>query len=81
MSGESGLGKSTLINSLFLSDLYADRKVPDAKGNSTSSGTNGHGSISAPNKFGRLGARNPEDLNSGGIPVIFRSPNPPSSTF
>jgi len=28
--GESGLGKSTLINSLFLSDLYKDRKVPDA---------------------------------------------------
>ena len=25
--GESGLGKSTLVNSLFLSDLYADRKV------------------------------------------------------
>lgn len=24
--GESGLGKSTLINSLFLSDLYKDRK-------------------------------------------------------
>ncbi|KAM6986955.1 septin-4-like [Aplochiton taeniatus] len=28
--GESGLGKSTLINSLFLTDLYRDRKVPDA---------------------------------------------------
>ena len=28
--GESGLGKSTLINSLFLTDLYPDRKVPDA---------------------------------------------------
>uniref|UniRef100_A0A1B6BYA2 Septin n=1 Tax=Clastoptera arizonana TaxID=38151 RepID=A0A1B6BYA2_9HEMI len=27
--GESGLGKSTLINSLFLSDLYKERKVPD----------------------------------------------------
>ena len=26
--GESGLGKSTLVNALFLSDLYADRKVP-----------------------------------------------------
>lgn len=25
--GESGLGKSTLINSLFLTDLYADRKA------------------------------------------------------
>lgn len=24
--GESGLGKSTLINTLFLSDLYKDRK-------------------------------------------------------
>ncbi|XP_039292688.1 septin-4 isoform X5 [Nilaparvata lugens] len=27
--GESGLGKSTLVNSLFLSDLYKDRKVGD----------------------------------------------------
>ena len=25
--GESGLGKSTLVNSLFLSDLYSNRKV------------------------------------------------------
>uniref|UniRef100_A0A8C3G1J9 Septin-7 n=1 Tax=Cyclopterus lumpus TaxID=8103 RepID=A0A8C3G1J9_CYCLU len=29
--GESGLGKSTLINSLFLTDLYKDRKVPNAQ--------------------------------------------------
>ncbi|XP_034034050.1 septin-5-like [Thalassophryne amazonica] len=29
--GESGLGKSTLINSLFLTDLYKDRKVPNAE--------------------------------------------------
>jgi len=28
--GESGLGKSTLINSLFLTDLYSDRKIPKA---------------------------------------------------
>uniref|UniRef100_A0A3Q0STT7 Septin 4a n=1 Tax=Amphilophus citrinellus TaxID=61819 RepID=A0A3Q0STT7_AMPCI len=27
----SGLGKSTLINSLFLTDLYKDRKVPNAE--------------------------------------------------
>ena len=26
--GEAGLGKSTLVNSLFLSDLYNDRKMP-----------------------------------------------------
>lgn len=26
--GETGLGKSTVINSLFLGDLYKDRKVP-----------------------------------------------------
>ena len=25
--GESGLGKSTLVNSLFLSDLYQGRKI------------------------------------------------------
>ena len=30
--GESGLGKSTLINSLFLTDLYTDRKLPKAAG-------------------------------------------------
>ncbi|XP_075542911.1 septin-2-like isoform X3 [Dermacentor variabilis] len=29
--GESGLGKSTLINSLFLTDLYEDRKIPNAE--------------------------------------------------
>ncbi|KAI3373776.1 hypothetical protein L3Q82_022364 [Scortum barcoo] len=31
VAGESGLGKSTLINSLFLTDLYKDRKVPTAQ--------------------------------------------------
>uniref|UniRef100_A0A3B5A0D7 Septin-5-like n=1 Tax=Stegastes partitus TaxID=144197 RepID=A0A3B5A0D7_9TELE len=31
MVAESGLGKSTLINSLFLTDLYKDRKVPNAE--------------------------------------------------
>lgn len=35
-AGESGLGKSTLINSLFLTDLYKDRKVPNAEGEITS---------------------------------------------
>uniref|UniRef100_A0A6I8N368 Septin 1 n=1 Tax=Ornithorhynchus anatinus TaxID=9258 RepID=A0A6I8N368_ORNAN len=30
VAGESGLGKSTLINSLFLTDLYKDRELPDA---------------------------------------------------
>ncbi|XP_014271981.1 septin-4 isoform X5 [Halyomorpha halys] len=29
--GESGLGKSTLVNSLFLSDLYKDRIIPDVQ--------------------------------------------------
>lgn len=29
--GESGLGKSTLINSLFLTDLYEERKIPNAE--------------------------------------------------
>lgn len=28
--GESGLGKSTLVNSLFLGDLYKNRVVPSA---------------------------------------------------
>jgi septin 2 len=31
--GESGLGKSTLINSLFLTDLYPDRLLPSAAEN------------------------------------------------
>ncbi|XP_068456476.1 septin-5-like isoform X1 [Clinocottus analis] len=31
VAGESGLGKSTLINRLFLTDLYKDRKVPNAE--------------------------------------------------
>jgi len=30
--GESGLGKSTLVNSLFLTDLYPERALPDAIG-------------------------------------------------
>lgn len=30
--GESGLGKSTLVNSLFLSDLYPERVIPNAVG-------------------------------------------------
>ncbi|XP_042821980.1 septin-4 isoform X2 [Panthera tigris] len=31
VAGESGLGKSTLINSLFLTDLYRDRKLLSAE--------------------------------------------------
>ena len=30
--GETGLGKSTLINSLFLTDLYKDRKITNMEG-------------------------------------------------
>lgn len=30
--GESGLGKSTLVNSLFLTNLYIDRCMPDVSG-------------------------------------------------
>ena len=30
--GETGLGKSTLISSLFLNDLYKDRKVGTVDG-------------------------------------------------
>ncbi len=30
--GESGLGKSTLVNSLFLTDLYSDRNIPPVSG-------------------------------------------------
>lgn len=35
LPGESGLGKSTLINSLFLTDLYPGRQVPNANGKPT----------------------------------------------
>ncbi|VDM16114.1 unnamed protein product [Hydatigera taeniaeformis] len=30
IAGESGLGKATLVNSLFMQDLYKDRELPDA---------------------------------------------------
>lgn len=30
--GESGLGKSMLVNSLFLTDLYPNRQIPSASG-------------------------------------------------
>ena len=29
--GEAGLGKSTLVNSLFLTELYKDRKIPSVE--------------------------------------------------
>uniref|UniRef100_A0A3B1IQB8 Septin-type G domain-containing protein n=1 Tax=Astyanax mexicanus TaxID=7994 RepID=A0A3B1IQB8_ASTMX len=32
VAGESGLGKSTLVNSLFLTDLHKDRKLLNAEG-------------------------------------------------
>lgn len=31
--GESGLGKSTLVNSLFMTDLYSDRVHDNVTGN------------------------------------------------
>jgi len=31
-TGESGVGKSTIVNSLFLTDLYAERRIPNASG-------------------------------------------------
>lgn len=36
VAGETGLGKSTLINTLFLTDLYQDRVVPPVQGNTNS---------------------------------------------
>ncbi|TNN66840.1 Septin-2 [Liparis tanakae] len=39
VAGESGLGKSTLINSLFLTDLYPERYIPGA---AVLSGYRGH---------------------------------------
>ena len=35
--GESGLGKSTMINSLFLTELYRNRTLPPVQVRSTSS--------------------------------------------
>ena len=35
IEGESGLGKSTLINSLFMTDLYKDRKPLGVEGKQT----------------------------------------------
>lgn len=39
--GESGLGKSTLVNSLFLTDLYKDRKLLNAEGKLGQRGSSG----------------------------------------
>ncbi|XP_054598685.1 septin 4b isoform X5 [Nothobranchius furzeri] len=39
VAGESGLGKSTLVNSLFLTDLYKDRKLLNAEGEDTTTTT------------------------------------------
>lgn len=38
-AGESGLGKSTLVNSLFLTDLYKDRKLLNAEGENAATTT------------------------------------------
>lgn len=32
VAGESGLGKSTLVNTLFLTNLYQDRIIPPVEG-------------------------------------------------
>lgn len=32
VAGETGLGKSTLVNTLFLTDLYQDRVIPPVEG-------------------------------------------------
>jgi septin family protein len=34
--GDSGLGKSTLINSLFMTDLYSDRTIDSVNGKTDS---------------------------------------------
>ena len=36
VAGESGLGKSTLVNTLFLTDLYQDRIIPPVEGTALS---------------------------------------------
>lgn len=46
-AGESGLGKSTLVHSLFLTDLYKDRKLLSAEGEWT---YHCHGTGSYPSK-------------------------------
>lgn len=38
-AGESGLGKSTLVNSLFLTDMYRDRKLLNAEGRAAGRGS------------------------------------------
>ena len=32
VAGESGLGKSTLVNTLFFTDIYKDRIIPPVQG-------------------------------------------------
>ncbi|XP_037514126.1 septin-2 isoform X2 [Rhipicephalus sanguineus] len=48
--GESGLGKSTLINSLFLTDLYEDRKLPNAEVSNTVEPNHTSGAAHLPNE-------------------------------
>ena len=38
VAGESGLGKSTLVNTLFLTELYKERVVPPVQGSFNSIG-------------------------------------------
>lgn len=35
LKGDSGLGKSTLVNSLFMTDLYAERVLDNVTGKQT----------------------------------------------
>ena len=41
VAGETGLGKSTLVNTLFLTDLYKDRVIPPVHGKTRTTPTIG----------------------------------------
>lgn len=73
-AGESGLGKSTLVHSLFLTDLYKDRKLLSAEGEWTCHcpGTGSH-----PSKGALPGPAPLLSPDSMGLP--FRSSGPDHS--
>lgn len=68
--GESGLGKSTLINSLFLMDIYKDRKLLNAEGENGNSPRDGVFWVSG-------GAAEPCASPGGLLPLPLPSGAPP----
>lgn len=73
-AGESGLGKSTLVNSLFLTDMYRDRKLLNAEGRAAG---RGHGWV-----WRTISSYDPWSWQFLSTPAgLLRSPTPMFVTF